>query len=228
MMNSTCPLMTQHSTRPRVACQRASRSAPTPRSTAGSRAISSTATTTPYPASRPKASPRVVSAPPGPTIARVECHHRARTAAVPAAISASVAVGPTLFKEDAVSVYLDRLGRQRPGRGTGQHRAVRDRILAAVARAVNPAVRDLADGAAHVGADGAEGLDLARRRLGDHGQLGREDLPPADRDGAGGGERAGRRAACGGRGGGRRRGGRAGRGGRAAGPAAGRGAGDAR
>src|SRR5277367_4224313 len=154
MMNSTCPLMTQHSTRPRVACQRASRSAPTPRSTGGSRAISSTATTTPYPASRPRPSPRVVSAPPDPTIARVECHHRARTAAVPAEISASVAVGPTLLKEDAVSGYLDRLGRQRLGGRARQHRAVCDRVFAAVARAVNPAVGDLADGAAHVGAHG--------------------------------------------------------------------------
>src|ERR1700733_14698635 len=217
MMNSTCPLITQHSTRPRVECQRASRSAPTPRSTGGSRAISSTATTTKYPASRPRPSPRVVSAPPGPTIARVECHHRARTPAVPAEISASVAVGPTLFKEDAVSGYLDRLGRQRPGRGTGQHRAVRDRILAAVARAVNSAVRDLVDGAAHVGADGAEGLELARLRLGDHGQLGVEDLPPADRDVAGGRRRPGPRAAGGGRGGARRRGARAARG---TGPAA--------
>src|ERR1700735_436356 len=113
MMKSTWPLITQHSTRPRVACQRASRSAPTPRSTGGSRAISSTATTTPYPASRPRPSPTVVSAPPGPTMALVECHHRARTAAVPAAISASVAVGPTLLKEDAVSGDLEGLGGQR-------------------------------------------------------------------------------------------------------------------
>src|SRR5580704_10057340 len=197
MMNSTCPLITQHSTRPRVECQRASRSAPTPRSTGGSRAISSTATTTKYPASRPRPSPRVVSAPPGPTIARVECHHRARTAAVPTAISASVAAGPTLLKEDAVSGDLERLGGKRLGRGACQHRAVRDRILAAVAGTVNSAVGDLVDDTAHVGADGAEDLELARRRLGDHGRLGGEDLPPADRDGAGRGQRAGCRAARG-------------------------------
>src|ERR1700677_1520056 len=160
MMNSTCPLMTQHSTRPRVACQRASRSAPTPRSTGGSRAISSTATTTPYPASRPRPSPT--------------------------AISASVAVGPTLLKEDAVSGDLEGLGGQRPGRGAREHRAVRDRILAAVARAVNPAVRDLVDNAPHMGADGAEDLELAGRRLGHHRCLGGEDLAPAERDGAGG------------------------------------------
>src|SRR3984957_10529633 len=187
MMKSTWPLITQHSTRPRVACQRASRSAPTPRSTGGSRAISSTATTTPYPASRPRPSPTVVSRPPGPTMVRVECHHRTRTAAVPAAISASVTVGPTLFKEDAVSGDLDLLGRQRLGRRARQHRAVCDRVFAAVARAVNSAVGDLVDGAAHVRADGAEGLELAGRRLGDHDQLGVEDHPPADRDGAGAG-----------------------------------------
>src|ERR1700727_167177 len=190
MMNSTWPLMTQHSTRPRVACQRASRSAPIPRSTGGSRA-----TTTPSPASRPRPSPTVVSRPPGPTMARVECHHRTRTAAVPAPISASVTVGPTLFKEDAVSGDLDLLGRQRLGSGASQHRAVRDRVFAAVARAVNPAVGDLADGAAHMRADGAEGLELAGRRLGDHDQLRGEDLPPADRDGAGAGQRAGGHAA---------------------------------
>src|SRR5580698_9512680 len=181
MMNSTWPLMTQHSTRPRVACQRASRSAPIPRSTGGSRAISSTATTTPYPASRPRPSPTVVSRPPDPTIARVECHHRARTAAVPAEISASVAAAPTLLKEDAVSGDLEGLGGQWLGRRAREYRAVRDRILAAMARTVNSAVRDLVDDAAHVGADGAEDLELARRGLGDHGRLGGEDLAPADR-----------------------------------------------
>ena len=66
--------------------------------------------------------------------------------------------------------------------GPSRHRARRDVELAAVAVAVDGAVADLRHRAAHVRADGAEGLELARRRLGDDRLGGRDDRAATDRD----------------------------------------------
>src|SRR5487761_417742 len=95
-----------------------------------------------------------------------------------------------LFKEDAVTRDLDLLGRQRPRRRPRHHVACRDAVLAAVARAVDGPVADLVDDAPHVGADRAERLEVAGRGLGDDHLRPREDHPAADRDLAGGGQRA--------------------------------------
>src|SRR6516164_10878907 len=108
---------------------------------------------------------------------------------------------PWLAEDDAGPADLDGLGGQRAGRGPGHDGAVLDAVLAAVARAVDGAVRDLADDAAHVRADGAEGLEVTRGRLGDDHLFRGEDLAAADRDLARGGQGAGR--APGARGGGR-------------------------
>ncbi len=62
------------------------------------------------------------------------------------------------------------------------HAAVLDREGAAVALAVDVAVRDRADDAALVGADGREALELALGRLGDHDLLVVEDRAAADLD----------------------------------------------
>src|SRR5579859_1098977 len=81
--------------RPPIACQRASWSVPRPRSSGGSRDISATRTTTPYPQSRPRTSPAPVSQPPSPLAPGVLCHHSATTTAPPATMTASRPRGPT-------------------------------------------------------------------------------------------------------------------------------------
>ena len=85
-------------------------------------------------------------------------------------------------EEDRVAVHADRLRRQRRLCGAGGHRAVRDRELAAVARADDHAVGHRLDLAALVGAGRRERLEVARRRLGDDHVLVGEDGAAADRD----------------------------------------------
>src|SRR6185437_6262468 len=101
-----------------------------------------------------------------------------------------------LLKEDAAAGDLDLLGGQRLRRRPRHDVAGRDVVLAAVARAVDGPVADLVDDAPHVGADRAERLELAGRRLGDDHLRPGEDHPAADRDLAGGGERVARGGAA--------------------------------
>src|SRR2546423_6548561 len=64
-------------------------------------------------------------------------------------------------QDDIVAGYHDAHARQWGARGTGGDRAGGDLELGAVAGAVDGAVADLADQALHVGADGADGLEIA-------------------------------------------------------------------
>src|SRR5215469_8278745 len=115
------------------------------------------------------------------------CRTRARS--VLTARAGSLLNGQVLLKEDAAAAHLDVLGGQRHGGRPGDDGAGRDVVLAAVARAVDGAVADLADDAAHVGADRAERLELIGRGLGDDHLGTREDRSAAHRNVAGGRER---------------------------------------
>src|SRR5919112_4578794 len=83
--------------------------------------------------------------------------------------------------DDLVALDLDLDRRQRVLRRAVDDRTVLGRVLAAVARALDLAVGDLADRAPLVGADRTERLEGAFRRLGDDDLLVLEDHSAADR-----------------------------------------------
>src|ERR1700722_10874899 len=83
---------------------------------------------------------------------------------------------PRSGQRDLAAGHRYRAGRQRAGRGSGDHAAVPDAELAAVTRAVDRAVGDLVDQAALVGAHRAERLEVPGGGLGDHDLLGGEDF----------------------------------------------------
>src|SRR5690606_4943457 len=90
-----------------------------------------------------------------------------------------------LGESDLALGHTDLFLRQRFAGGTLYDRAVLDTELAAVTRAVDHPVGDAGDRAALVGAGGAEGAEVALRRLGDDHVLALENLPLADLAGVG-------------------------------------------
>jgi RNA polymerase sigma-70 factor (ECF subfamily) len=101
----------------------------------------------------------------------------------------SGATGSSLDDRRALDLDGDR-GQRLGGRAV-HDRPVLDAELAAVARALDDAVRDAADSAALVGAHGGERLERVSRGLGDHDLHAREYLTAAHGDVRGGGEGAG-------------------------------------
>ena len=80
--------------RPPIACQRASRSAPMPRSSGGSLAMSATKTTNPYSGQQAEDLAWLpVSIAPRPWMTGVSRHHRATTAVAPRAMTAKATPG---------------------------------------------------------------------------------------------------------------------------------------